>query len=276
MPKLLHGEIGAVACTEAVGTWNFTSWTAKAVRDSDEWVLNGEKIFCTNSQAANVYVTAARVDGNPMPTNFIVDADTPGVSFGNIEKKLGWNGSNTGTVYFDNVRIPAENLLGNLHEIMPTSYPSMLKSCVGIGAMCVGSAAGAYSKTLSHVKERVVNGTALIDNQSVSDDIARMAMDIQTSRALVYRTAALIDASTDKLAIGHPLEFLCSACKVQPPEMASRVCDTAVQLHGGSGYMTDTGIHRYWRDNRATLIGEGPTFMHLAAMANVARSFDLF
>jgi alkylation response protein AidB-like acyl-CoA dehydrogenase len=251
--------------TEPCGTSNFPAHTATAVRDGNHWILNGTKVFTTNSQAADVYLFFCRVDGNPMPSCFIVEKGMPGLSFGKIEKKLGWHGSNTGTVHYDDVRVPAANLLGNLHEGLPAVGLAISESCVGIGAMCVGAAAGVFQKTLEYARDRNLLGRQMIDIQGVYESLARMAMDIETSRSLVYRAAGLIDSGQPPL-LDTPSGFFASACKTQPPEMAAQVCDMAIQLHGGHGYMDDMGIHRYWRDVRACQIGEGPTYGHLERM----------
>jgi alkylation response protein AidB-like acyl-CoA dehydrogenase len=275
LPRAVSGElIGAYAMSEPSGATNFAAHTATGVRDGDEWVLNATKIFCTNSQAADVYLVLVRVDDNPSPTCFIVDKGTPGLSFGEIEKKLGWHGSNTGTVILDDVRVPASSMLGVLHQGLAAALIPIFESCVGIGAMCVGAAEGAFTKTLEHVKTRNIGGVNLITYQSVSDQIARMGLDIETSRALVYKTAAMIDAGGVPVP-GSPLSILTSACKIQPPEMAARVCDAAIQLHGGYGYIDDMDVHRYWRDARACQIGEGPTSSHLAYIAAALTAQDV-
>jgi alkylation response protein AidB-like acyl-CoA dehydrogenase len=264
--RSISGElIGAISMTEPCGTSNFPAHTATAVRDGNHWILNGTKVFTTNSQAADVYLFFCRVDGNPMPSCFIVEKGMPGLSFGKIEKKLGWHGSNTGTVHYDDVRVPAANLLGNLHEGLPAVGLAISESCVGIGAMCVGAAAGVFQKTLEYARDRNLLGRQMIDIQGVYESLARMAMDIETSRSLVYRAAGLIDSGQPPL-LDTPSGFFASACKTQPPEMAAQVCDMAIQLHGGHGYMDDMGIHRYWRDVRACQIGEGPTYGHLERM----------
>lgn len=274
LPMCAAGRLGAVAFTEPSGTRNFPAWNTKAVREGDEWVLNGMKMFVTNSQAADIYIVQCRVDDNVNPSMILVEKGTPGFTFGNIEKKLGWNGSNTGTIYFDNARVPAANLIGALHEGYLCFMQSFYESCVGIGAMCVGSAAGALKRTLEYAKQRNVLGQNIVEHQSVAESIARAAMEVESSRMMVYQTADLMDAGQVPNP-GAPVTFLASACKVQPPEMASRVCDLAIQLHGGFGYMTDTDIHRYWRDVRACQIGEGPTYQHLGFMAELVKMHDI-
>ncbi|HYB90968.1 MAG TPA: acyl-CoA dehydrogenase family protein [Candidatus Binataceae bacterium] len=275
LPMCIAGKIGAVSATEPSGTWNYPAWKTKAVRDGDTLVINGVKLFCTNSQAADVYCLVCHVDSEPNPRMVIVEKGSPGFTFGKIEKKLGWNGSNTGTLYFDDARVPVENLLPGATETDPpgATMRGFFESCVGIGAMCVGSAAGALKRAYEYTKQRNVLGQYLIEHQSVADAIARSAMEIELCRRLVYHTAALIDAG-QRPAPGAAINFLASACKIQVPEMASRVCDLAIQLHGGSGYMTDTDIHRFWRDVRACQIGEGPTSMHLAYMADSLKIHD--
>ena len=273
LPMCVAGKIGAVSATEPSGTWNFPAWKTKAVRDGDSLVINGMKLFCTNSQAADVYCLVCLLEGDPTTSVVMVEKGTPGFTFGNIEKKLGWNGSNTGTLYFENARVPAGNLLGSVSQGFTASMRAFFESSVGIGAMCVGSAAAALKRAYEYTKQRNVLGQFVIEHQSVADAIARSAMEIEACRRLVYHTARLIDAG-QKPTPGAAINFLASACKIEPPEMASRVCDLAIQLHGGYGYMTDTDIHRFWRDVRACQIGEGPTSMHLGFMAELLKTHD--
>ncbi len=272
--RFVAGElIGAISGTEPCGSTNFPAFTATAVRDGDHWILNGTKIFTTNAQAADVYLFMCRVDKNPMPSCFLVEKGMPGLSFGKIEKKLGWHGSNTGTVHYDNVRVPAANRLGELHDGFTAVSTAIAESCVGIGAMCVGAAAGVFQKTLDYARDRNLLGRQMIDIQGVADSLARMAMDIETSRSLVYRTTSLIDSGQPPVP-ETAAWFFASACKTQPPEMAAQVCDMAIQLHGGHGYMDDSGIHRYWRDVRACQIGEMSTYLHLDRMLSSVRKHN--
>jgi alkylation response protein AidB-like acyl-CoA dehydrogenase len=276
LPRAAKGElIGAFAITEPSGATNLPAHTANAVKNGSDWILNGAKIFCTNSEAADVYIFCARVDDNVMPTTFIVERGTPGFTFGKKEEKLGWHGSNTGTIYLKDVRVSDDQRLGGLHQGLAGSYIAINESCVGIGAMCVGSAKGVFKKTLEYVKNRELWGKLLIDVQGVYDSIARMGMDIEVSSAFVYKTAAMIDAGQLPLP-KTPMSFYTDACKVNPPEMAVSVCDMAIQLHGGNGYMNDLDIHRYWRDVRACLIGEGPTYRHLESMSIVLKNNNIF
>lgn len=276
LPRAARGEIiGAIAGTERTGAFNFAAFTSTAVRDGDDWIINGEKIYITNAQAADVYLFFARVDDNPMATCFIVEKGTPGLSFGALETKLGWHGNNSGTVICNDVRVPAHNLLGEAHGGFAGVLGGIAQSMVGIGAMCVGAAAGAAKRTLDRVVERNLYGSQLIDVQGVYDTIARMAIEIETSRALVYKTAAAIDEGNPP-TVGSQSYLMASACKVQPPEMAAKVCDWAIQLHGGSGYMDGGEIHRYWRDVRACQIGEGPTYFHLHNIAGIVRTAGAF
>ncbi|NLE46269.1 MAG: hypothetical protein GX620_16235 [Chloroflexi bacterium] len=254
-------SIGAMAVGEATGTMNFAAHSGTAVRDGDEWVINATKVMTTNSQAADVYLVFAHVDGNPAPTAFLVEKDNPGLSFGELERKLGWHGSNTGTTIYENCRVSDADRLGEIHGGFEAVLVPIFHSCVGIGAMCNGNAAAALDQALEYTKVRNIGGKNLIEYQTVAQDIARAAMEIEVSRALVEKTAKLIDEGGVPLP-GSALAVLTSACKVYPPELGSRVCDLAIQLHGGVGYLTND-IHRRWRDNRACLIGEGPTALHM-------------
>jgi alkylation response protein AidB-like acyl-CoA dehydrogenase len=272
LPRATAGEIiGAYAMTEPVGAGYFAAHSTKAVKDGSDYILNGTKIFCTNSEAADVYILYARVDDNPMPTAFLVDKDMPGVEFGVKEKKLGWHGSYTGTISFNDVRVPETAMLGELHGALQATIVPIFESCIGIGAMCCGAAAGVFQKTYDYVTTRDAPAGKIADNQSVQQDLARAAMDIEASRALVYKAAHAVDAGNLPIP-NTPMAFLASACKINPPEMAERVCDTCIQLHGGHGYINDMDVHRYWRDVRACQIGEGPTWQHLGYIYGVLQN----
>ncbi|MDO4289631.1 MAG: acyl-CoA dehydrogenase family protein [Eggerthellaceae bacterium] len=277
LPRACAGEIVGAACAgEAVGnTGNCMNHITKAVKDGDEWVINGQKIFITNAPFTDTFVVYANANGASVPTLFIVDRDTPGLEIGNIEEKLGWHGSGTGTVNFTNVRIPADNLLGEIDAALDESISGVLESCIGIGAMCIGVASAVYSKTYEYVTTRETAGQKLIEHQAVAWDIARMAANIEQAVALVYQTTKFVDAGNTPVP-GTPAGFLASTVKVQLPKMAQDACDVAIQLHGGHGYMNDMDIHRYWRDVRACSIGEGPTSNHLDFIALAASVMKLF
>ncbi len=262
LPRACAGELigAACACEPNGNTNNCMNHTTLAVEGENDWVINGQKIFITNSQRADVFVVYANANGAKTPTLFIVDRDTAGLSVDKPEEKLGWHGSGTGTVYFDDVHVGKDCLLGELHKGNDEVINGVLESCIGIGAMCIGSASAAFRRTYEHVSTREIAGSPLIARQAVAHDIAKMATDIETALALVYKAAAYVDAGNAPLP-GTPAGMLASTVKAVVPEMCQKVCNTAIQLHGGLGYTTD--IHRYWRDTRACAIGEGPTANHL-------------
>lgn len=272
LPDAIAGKtIGAFAMSEPSGITNFGQHITKAVRDGDDWIIDGLKIFCTNGEAADVFLVFAMVDDAPTPTCFIVERSNPGFQLKSVERKLGWNGSGTGTIVLEQCRVGSDAILGELHQGLLGVLAPIAESCVGLGAMCVGAAAGVLSKTFTYTNDRVLNGVAVIDRQGAAEMIARSAMEVEIARSLVYRTADLIDTQGPPMP-GSPTSILTSSCKIYPPEMAARVADTCIQLHGGHGYMDDTDIHRYWRDVRACQIGEGPTYSHLERIVLALRT----
>lgn len=223
-----------------------------AVLDGNEWVINGSKRFITNADAAEIYIIAVKTESEKGPriSTFIIEKGTPGFDTVNIEQKMGFNNSNTGQLIFNNVRIPKENMLGKLNKGFPICLKALDEGRIGVGAIGVGLAQGAFDRAVNYAKKREQFGKPICKNQVIAFYLADMATEIELARTLLYKTARLRDA-------GKPFSKEAAMTKLYAAEMCSRVCDRAVQIYGGNGYMVDVGIERLYRDARMLSIGKG-------------------
>ena len=251
---LCRGEtLGAFGMTEPNAGSDAGGTRTKAERDGDEWVINGTKCFITNASYADFVsltaVTGRKGDKSEI-TAFIVPTDAEGFTVNANYLKMGLHSSNTTELVLENVRVPHENVLGKIGEGFKQFLITLDGGRIGIGAMAVGIAQGAYEAALRYAKERVQFGQSLSKFQAIQHKLADMAMNIEVARNMVYKAAWLKDQ-------GRRFTKEASMCKLFASEMAMRVCDQAVQIHGGWGYMHDFKVERYFRDAKLTEIGEG-------------------
>ncbi|MBO2531422.1 MAG: acyl-CoA dehydrogenase [Thermoactinomycetaceae bacterium] len=251
---LCRGEtLGAFGLTEPNAGSDAGGTRTKAERDGDEWVINGTKCFITNASYADFVsltaVTGRKGDKSEI-TAFIVPTDAEGFTVNANYLKMGLHSSNTTELVLVNVRVPHENVLGKIGEGFKQFLITLDGGRIGIGAMAVGIAQGAYEAALRYAKERVQFGQSLSKFQAIQHKLADMAMNIEVARNMVYKAAWLKDQ-------GRRFTKEASMCKLFASEMAMRVCDQAVQIHGGWGYMHDFKVERYFRDAKLTEIGEG-------------------
>lgn len=256
-PAVKGEQILALASTESAGCFNMEEFQTRAYLDGDEWVINGTKIFITNIMVADTYIVTARTAEQYDPVTrkgfsmFIVEKDTPGLEFGKIENKLGWHGSNTGPVYFKNVRVPKENILGPLHESVGAFALSACDEYMSCGAAGLGIAEACYEKDLAYAKSRMKKGKSLYDNyQVIRHKFARMATEIEALRALTFGTAMIRDTGVYPLALAR-------MCKTKGYETAMLCANEAVQIFGGLGVVRETGVERFFRDARLFGIAGG-------------------
>lgn len=256
-PAAKGQEILAMASTEAAGCFNLVEFQTKAVLDGDEWVINGGKIFITNIGEADTYIVVAKTVDNPDHLTleglslFIVEKDTPGFEVGKVERKLGWHGSNTGSIYFRNCRIPKENLLGPLGQGVPAFIISATDEFMSCGALGLGIAEACYEKAKSYTRERMQGGKSMYEQyQVLRHKLVRMATEIESLRALVFTTAELRDSGEYPLAMGR-------MCKIKGYETAMLCATECMQVYGGNGVIEDTGVERYFRDARLIGIAGG-------------------
>jgi butyryl-CoA dehydrogenase len=251
---LAQGEkIGAFGLTEPQAGSDAGATRTHAVRDGDEWVINGQKNFITNGSIADVAVITAKTDpekGTRGISSFIVEKGTPGFQPGRDEKKMGLKGSVTSELFFEDCRIPADNLLGQENEGFKQFLVTLDAGRVAISAMAVGLAQGAYERAVAYAQERVQFGQPIVKFQAVQWMIADMATEIEAARLLVQRAAWMRER-------GMRFTKEAAMAKLFATDMSERACRKAIQIHGGYGYMQEYEVERMYRDQRLCAIGEG-------------------
>jgi len=251
---LASGEkLGAYGLTEPDAGSDSRGTRTRAHRDGDEWVINGSKRFITNAGVADTYIVTALTDktvDSGKISAFIVERDAPGFSIGRMEEKMGLHASNTGELLFEDCRIPADNLLGNEGEGDRLFLATLDGGRIGIGAMALGLAQAAYEAASAYAKERKQFGKPIASFQGVAFMIADMATEIDAARLMVYRAAWLKDQH-------KPFSTEAAMAKLYASEVAQRVTNDAIQVHGGYGYISEYRVERYLRDAKLTEIGEG-------------------
>jgi butyryl-CoA dehydrogenase len=253
IPLATGEKMGAFGLTESMAGSDAKGTRTTAVREGDEYVINGSKIFITNGYYADTYVITAQMDkskGNRGIAAFIVEKDTPGFSFGKKEKKMGIRSSATYELVFENCRIPAENLLGQEGQGFKVAMATLDYGRIGIASQALGIAQGAYEQALKYSKERVQFDKALCEMDVIQFKLADMAIQIEAARLLVYQAC--------HLATEHrPVSKHSAMAKVFAAETANAVATQAVQILGGYGYTRDYPVERMMRDAKITEIYEG-------------------
>ena len=251
---LASGEkLGAFALTEPDAGTDASGQKTVAVKDGDEYVLNGTKIFITNAGHADTYVVFAMTDksqGTKGISAFIVEKGTPGFDFGSKEDKMGIKASSTMELVFRDCRIPAENMLGEEGKGFKYAMQTLDGGRIGIAAQALGIAEGALNKAIKYVKERQQFGRPIANFQNTQFKIAEMAIEIEAARHLVYKAATLKDA-------GENYSVAAAQAKLKAARTAMDVTTKAVQLFGGYGYSKEYEVERMMRDAKITEINEG-------------------
>jgi len=254
LPSLASGErLGAWALTEPGSGSDAAALRTTATRDKDYWVLAGEKQFVTQGSTAGIYVIMASTNhgqGQRGISAFIVERGTPGLSVGKIEKKLGVRASDTAALHLQELRVPKENLLGELNDAFADVMRILQGGRIGIAAMAVGIARGAFEEALKYAEQRKQFGKPIAGFQAIQWMLADMATEIDAARLLVHRAAQLKDS-------GQPFSKAASQAKLYAAETAMRATIKAIQIHGGYGYLKDYSVERYFRDAKLCEIGEG-------------------
>jgi alkylation response protein AidB-like acyl-CoA dehydrogenase len=254
LPPLACGDkIGAFGLTEPQAGSDAGATQTRAVRDGDEWVVNGQKIYITNGSIADLVVFTAKTDpqkGTRGISSFIVEKGTPGFKPGRDEKKMGLKGSVTSELFFEDCRIPAENMLGEENQGFRQFLITLDAGRVAIAAMAVGLAQGAYERSIDYAKDREQFGRPIADFQAIRWMLADMTTEIAAARLMVHRAAWLKEQ-------GQPYTKEASMAKLFATEMSERVCHKAIQIHGGYGYVREYEVERMYRDQRLCQIGEG-------------------
>ncbi len=254
LPKLASGEhLGAWGLTEPGSGSDAAAARTTAVRRGDRWVLNGNKTFITNGHYADVSVIIAVTDksqGTHGLSAFIVEKGTPGFRPGKKENKLGLRASDTSELIFEDCEIPAENLLGNLGEGFVDAMRTLDGGRISIAALALGIGRGALDASVKYVGQRRQFGKAIAEFQGIQWKLADMATELDAARLLTLRAAVLKDA-------GQRVTRESAMAKLYASEVAVRICDQAVQLHGGYGFIKDYPVEKFYRDVKLCTIGEG-------------------
>lgn len=254
LPSLVAmDDLGAYCLTEPGAGSDAAAITTSAIRHGDTYVLTGAKQFISGAGEASVYVVMART-GEPGARGisaFIVPADSEGLSFGPNEKKMGWNAQPTRAVILDEVRVPAENLLGGEGRGFSIAMNALNGGRLNIATCSIGGARWALDRAISYVHERFTFGEALAEKQSVVFAVADMATELEAARLLVRDAATALDAKTPDAATR------CAMAKRFATDVGFRVANESLQLHGGYGYLQDYGIEKVVRDLRVHQILEG-------------------
>lgn len=244
-----RGKLAALALTEPGAGSDLQGTKTKAEKDGEHWVINGNKMWCTNASIADYIVTLVRTS----PEEFsliVVPVNTEGVYIAPAEKKMGLKGSPTHAVTYENVRVPLENLIGEEGEGLKYTLVTLDGGRISIGALSVGLAQAALEEATQYAKDRHAFGRPISNFQAIQWMLADAATEIDAARLLVYRAAFLKDQ-------GKRYSKEAAMAKLFAAEMAERVCRNAIQIHGGYGYSSEYPVERMYRDARLMTIGEG-------------------
>jgi alkylation response protein AidB-like acyl-CoA dehydrogenase len=254
LPALAQGEaVGCFCLTEPQAGSDASNLKTRAVLESGQWTLNGNKQFVTNGKRAKVAIVFALTDpelGKKGLSAFIVPTDTPGFIVGKPEKKLGIRGSDTCAIILDNCRVPQDALLGPRGKGLAIALSNLEGGRIGIAAQAVGIARAAFEASVAYAQGRKQFGRPIAEFGSIGNMLADMQTSINAARLLTHQAARLRSE-------GQPCLSEASQAKLFASEMAERVCTHAIQIHGGYGYLEDYDVERHYRDARITQIYEG-------------------
>lgn len=256
LPRLASGEVVAsFALTEPEAGSDAASLRTRAERQGDHYIINGTKRFITNAPNAGIFTLMARTDPNNKGaagiTAFIVETATPGITIGKPDRKMGQRGAHTADVVFDNAKVPAANIIGGREgQGFKTAMKVLDRGRLHIAALCVGAAERLIHESVSYARDRRQFGQAIAEFQLVQAMLA-------DSKTEAYAARCMVRDAAGRYAAGENVSLEASACKLFASEMVGRVADRAVQIHGGSGYMQDFAVERFYRDVRLFRLYEG-------------------
>ncbi|MGW8264899.1 MAG: acyl-CoA dehydrogenase [Longimicrobiales bacterium] len=265
LPRLAGDTVGAYALSEAGSGSDAFALTCRATPDGADWILNGQKMWITSGKEAGVFIVFANVNpeaGYKGITAFVVEKGTDGFTVGKKEDKLGIRASSTTELVFENVRVPGQNVLGDVGKGYKVAIETLNEGRIGIGAQMVGLAQGALDHTVKYVQERVQFGRTIGSFQGVQFQIAQMAMEVEAARLMVYNAARLKDE-------GKEFVHQAAMAKLFSSQVAQRVASTAVDLFGGYGFTREYPVEKLYRDAKIGSIYEGTSNMQLQTIAKV-------
>jgi len=265
LPKLATEMVGAYALSEAGSGSDAFALACRATQEADAWVLEGQKLWITNGNEADLFLVFATVDpeaGYKGITAFLVERGAEGFTVGKKEDKLGIRASSTTELVFDGVRIPAENVLGEVGKGYKVAIETLNEGRIGIGAQMVGLAQGALDHTVKYVQEREQFGRPIGQFQGVQFQLAEMATQIEAARLLVYNAARLKDAGEDFL-------MQAAQAKLYASEIAQQVASRCIDLYGGYGFTKEYPVEKYYRDAKIGTIYEGTSNMQKQTIAKM-------
>ena len=257
LPKMAEGIIrGGLALTEPSGGSDMQNLQTSAVKDGEEYVINGNKMFISNGASGNAFAVLARTDKTVQPPHrgiscFVVEKPAVGFSVAQKLDKLGYRGIDTTELVFDNVRVPTENLVGGVEGQGFRQVMSGLEGGrINVAARAVGVATAAFDAAIKYAQQRETFGQPIAQHQAIQLKLAEMATDIEAARLLTYEAARKKDS-------GERVDLEAGMAKLFASEMCGRVTMEAMRIHGGYGYIKDYPLERYYRDAPLMIIGEG-------------------
>jgi len=263
LPRLATQSVGAYALSEAGSGSDAFALQARARLDGNSYVLDGQKLWITNANEADIFIVFATIDpdaGYRGITAFIVERGDEGFTIGKKEDKLGIRASSTCELLLDGCRVPASRVLGEVGKGYKVAIETLNEGRIGIGAQMVGLAAGALEHSIKYTKERRQFGKAIADFQGVQFQLARAATDLEAARLMVYNAARLRDG-------GRPFVTEAAMCKILSSEVAERVASLAINLFGGFGFVKDYPVEKLYRDAKIGQIYEGTSNLQLVTIA---------
>ncbi|WP_424017025.1 acyl-CoA dehydrogenase family protein [Halorientalis pallida] len=256
LPPIANGDSASCSMiSEPAHGSNVAGIETHAEKDGDEWIINGNKMWITNGTVADVGVCMTKTtpgEGHGGITAFLVPMDTEGVQTEKIDNKLGIRASDLAEVVLDDVRVPEDNVIGEVDKGFYQLMDFFASGRTSVAAQAVGAAEGALDAAIEYASEREQFGQTIDEFQAIQHKLAEMATNVEAARSLTYRAASTVEAGRDQTAAKFA-----SMAKLFASEHAVDVADEAIQVHGGAGYVTDHPVERYYRDARITKIYEG-------------------
>jgi len=268
LPKLATDTVGAYALSEAGSGSDAFALQTKAELKGGDYVLNGRKLWITNSKEAGLFILFATVDaakGYKGITAFLIEKSFPGFAVGKKEDKLGIRASSTCELLLEDCRVPAENVLGEVGKGYKIAIETLNEGRIGIGAQMLGVARGAWEYAAKYAQERTQFGKPISEFQGIQFQIAQMATEIEAARLMVYNAARMKDAGVNFVKEAAMTKLFTS-------QVAERVTSLAIEVYGGYGFTKDYPVEKYWRDAKIGKIYEGTSNMQLATIAKLVMS----